>query len=226
MATTPGSPERIALQVGEKTFHTTKATLAESSVLTNLVSLPPPPPDGLYFLDADPALFEHILRYLRTGLFPLLFSAEAGHDVCLYFALLHEARFYQVARLQTWLENRGYLEAVERRTWSRSMTLYGEEQIQHLDELTHQKHESIRILSAEESVKKCYPCPRRIWKHMGRKGTCVQDGCISGLMSRTVPEVDMKVLMVEYTVSVVQLTEDRALAVEEESADPPPYQAS
>jgi phytoene desaturase (3,4-didehydrolycopene-forming) len=230
MTTSASAPERIQLQIGEKTFHTTKATVAESSVLASLVNLPPPD-NGVYFVDADPALFEHILRYLRTGMFPLFYDAEKGHDLCLYFALLNQARFYQIERLHTWLGAEGYLDAVKRRTWANSMTLYGEQQIEHLEELTHLKNETLRILKVKQSIQKCYKCPHGIWKHDGRRNVCVRDGCpgrASQALSRTLDEVEMRVLKIDYVVNAVVIENEQALPVaeEEEASNPPPYHAS
>ncbi|KAK3681061.1 hypothetical protein B0T22DRAFT_485630 [Podospora appendiculata] len=72
----------IRLQVGERHFTTTKDTLAEGSAFfaallssrwDNALD------DGSYFIDADPALFEHILRYLRRGLsFPCSSTSSRG----------------------------------------------------------------------------------------------------------------------------------------------------
>ncbi len=68
--------------------------------------------DGTYFIDADPDLFEHVLRYLRRGVFPVFFDATNGHNYHLYFSLLEEARYFQIPRLADWLEKKRYLEAV------------------------------------------------------------------------------------------------------------------
>ncbi|KAG6311987.1 hypothetical protein E4U22_002178, partial [Claviceps purpurea] len=62
---TGASHTRIKLLVGERTFITTRDTLIrESQFFSRHFSGPwaEPPQDGIYFVDADPALFEHILR--------------------------------------------------------------------------------------------------------------------------------------------------------------------
>jgi hypothetical protein len=36
--------------------------------------------DSSYFIETDANLFEHILRYLRTGVLPVFYDRLAGHD--------------------------------------------------------------------------------------------------------------------------------------------------
>ncbi|RAL06902.1 uncharacterized protein BO97DRAFT_447229 [Aspergillus homomorphus CBS 101889] len=69
--------------------------------------------DGSYFIDADPDLFEHLLRYLRRGIFPIFYDRQKGHDYPKYFALLEEAKYFGIGELVTWLENGTYLRAVD-----------------------------------------------------------------------------------------------------------------
>lgn len=216
--------ERIQLQIGEKIFTTTKATVAPSNLLATLVNLPPPH-GAPYFIDADPALFEYILRYLRTGMFPLFYDSDNGHDHCLYFTILTQARFYQIEKLEAWIGNKLYLEAVTSRTSAGSITLCGEDQIQHLDDLTHLKHETLKIVNVKQSNAKCFRCPTRNWKHDGHRQNCVRDGCLSRYASSTA-EVEMRVLHIDYVVTAVHLHDDRVLPVVDESTLPPPYHDS
>src|SRR4051812_48134438 len=84
----PNAPVR--LKVGGRRFVTTRETLTEESAFfASLLSgrWDNALPDGSYFINADPALFEHILRYLRRSVFPLFFDAENGHDHHLYLSL-------------------------------------------------------------------------------------------------------------------------------------------
>jgi phytoene desaturase (3,4-didehydrolycopene-forming) len=106
---------QITLQVGERRFVTARETLvSESTFFASLLSerWDNALPDGSYFIDADPALFEHILRYLRRRVLPIFYKVNKGHDQELYLALLEEARSFQIARLHNWLENRQYLRAL------------------------------------------------------------------------------------------------------------------
>jgi hypothetical protein len=69
--------------------------------------------DGLYFIETDAYIFKHILRYLRTGVLPVFYDRGKGHDFALYQALLEEAKYFVVERLEKWLCERKYLEVVE-----------------------------------------------------------------------------------------------------------------
>ena len=68
--------------------------------------------DGSYFIETDAHTFEHILRYLRTGVLPVFYDKVAGHDFPLYQALLEESMYFAIGRLQKWLRERKYLDAV------------------------------------------------------------------------------------------------------------------
>ena len=69
--------------------------------------------DGSYFIETDAHIFEHILRYLRTGVLPVFYDKATGHDFPLYQALLDEAMYFAIDRLQKWLRERKYLDAVK-----------------------------------------------------------------------------------------------------------------
>jgi hypothetical protein len=69
--------------------------------------------DGSYFIETEARLFEHILRYLRTGVLPLFYDRVAGHDFPLYHALLQESKYFAIDRLQKWLCEQKYLDAVK-----------------------------------------------------------------------------------------------------------------
>ena len=111
---------QVHLQVGERHFTTTRETLiSESAFFASLLSgrWSNSLPDGSYFIDADPTLFEHILRYLRRGVLPIFFDQARGHDYALYLSLLEEARYFGICRLEEWLANKRYLDVFEiRRT--------------------------------------------------------------------------------------------------------------
>ncbi|KAG9235251.1 BTB/POZ protein [Amylocarpus encephaloides] len=106
----------ITLLVGERRFTTNSETLTERSpFFSALLSgrWDNKLQDGSYFVDADGDLFEHILRYLRRGLLPVFYDNVKGHDYNLYMALLQEAKYFGILRLEKWLENKEYLKAVE-----------------------------------------------------------------------------------------------------------------
>ncbi|KAK4119371.1 hypothetical protein N657DRAFT_626804 [Parathielavia appendiculata] len=160
----------VRLQVGERHFTTMRDTLTEESAFfaallsgrwDNALD------DGSYFIDADPALFEHILRYLRRGIFPLFFDVVKGHDYHLYVSLLEEARYFQITRLENWLERKRYLDAV---------------QVAHTADQYHDDYSSWAYLKVPSGVtvehypqwaiRKVYICPRGIPGHRGSPMSC------------------------------------------------------
>ncbi|KAE8146563.1 hypothetical protein BDV25DRAFT_169794 [Aspergillus avenaceus] len=88
---------KIELQDGERRFITFRQTLVgESGFFASLLSgrWNSASTDGSYFIDADPYLFDHVLRYLRRGIFPIFYDPVNGH------------------KFPKWLEKQTYLEAV------------------------------------------------------------------------------------------------------------------
>ncbi|CAJ2512643.1 Uu.00g007620.m01.CDS01 [Anthostomella pinea] len=166
---------RIKLQVGERQFITSRDTLkGESTYFAALLSgrWPATDADGSYFIDSDPALFEHVLRYLRTGNFPLFFdSATHTFDYGKYVALLGEAKYFGIAQLEKWIENKRYLDAVE--------IEYTTHQAESTD-LFQQPYSGRRTVKADEKLeftygwgtKKVFICPRAIGAHRGNPDAC------------------------------------------------------
>ncbi|KAF2183994.1 hypothetical protein K469DRAFT_439100, partial [Zopfia rhizophila CBS 207.26] len=69
--------------------------------------------DDSHFIDVDSNLFEYILQYLQRGVLLVFYNGVKGHDYALYGALLEEARFFGINRLEKWLSEQKYLEAVK-----------------------------------------------------------------------------------------------------------------
>ncbi|KAK3347114.1 BTB/POZ protein [Lasiosphaeria hispida] len=96
------STEEVVLNVGGYLFTTTIGTLVgRSEYFAAFFSgrwAVHKRPDGAIFVDADPDVFAHILRYLRRGL---------------YVDLLPEAKYFQVPMLERWLEDELYLKCAE-----------------------------------------------------------------------------------------------------------------
>lgn len=94
------SRAHITLDVCGRKFITTVGSLTKRSeyfaaFIFSLWVLP-----SYIFIDADPAVFEHVLKYLRRGVFPLAFNCgsvssstgkkTSGHDyglVCIYMKM-------------------------------------------------------------------------------------------------------------------------------------------
>ena len=166
--TSPTPAVMITLQVGDRRFVTTKETLThQCGFFSSLLSgrWDNVQPDGSYFVDADGDLFDYILRYLRRGVLPVFYDNAKGHDHALYFSLLEEARYFQIPRLEIWLEEKTYLQAVKIK--HTAVELEGVEQIPETIEAdTELEYQTAR------TVKKVYVCPRGIFVHRGNPNNC------------------------------------------------------
>ncbi|KAL1647169.1 hypothetical protein SLS58_002940 [Diplodia intermedia] len=103
---------KVNIQIGERRFTTTRDTLVGGSdyfAARFSGNWNDAEPDGSYFVDGDPDLFVHILRFLRSGTFPLFYDKHRGHDYSLYAALLAQAQYFQIPPLVDWLRERKYL---------------------------------------------------------------------------------------------------------------------
>jgi hypothetical protein len=121
-------------------------------------------PDGSYFVDADPKLFQYILQYLRDGALPL-FYANGTYDHEMYVALLRAARYFGIDHLQRWIESKRFLQAV-RTTWSANIV----EGTASLNVITG-PDEDLQIYPVQ-MTKKVYVCPRGIHVHRGNPSAC------------------------------------------------------
>jgi hypothetical protein len=212
--------QRITLQVGEQTFVTTRPTLAGSGYFEALFSQHPNEQTE-FFIDGDPDLFQHILRYLRTGMFPLFHDRDKGHDPVLYTALLQQARFYQVEPLVNWISHKRYLAAVWTKQRPVFRNLYGDKQIEAAHDFICHLGESWEVVSMEERFAKCWNCPSRNWRHQGMKASCVKGGCyINQYRDQT---VDSRIVGVLAIVKSVETDESVCLPMDLDHMDPPPY---
>jgi len=63
-----------------------------------------PEADGSYFLDADPELFGHLVRFMRRPqVYPLFYDRAKGFDYDLYNRLQVEAEYFQMDSLAAWI---------------------------------------------------------------------------------------------------------------------------
>lgn len=104
----------IHLQVGEKVFSTTRHTLCKESAYfrTLLRDQAQQLTGGTYFVDADPELFSHILRYLRHGIYPVSFSRCSGHDYATYLGVERLATEFGIQKLMKWFVDKQYESAM------------------------------------------------------------------------------------------------------------------
>jgi len=159
---------QITIQVGERRFVSTRQTLIEESrYFASLLSgrWNSAQADGSYFVDADPNLFEHILRYLRRGVLPVFYDKVKGHDYAQYLALLEEAKYFQISRLEDWLEKKRYLRAFSMK--------HSATEIEGVAEIDTNVGTDVDVeYYPMQGTKKSYVCPRRITLHMDNEGAC------------------------------------------------------
>ena len=162
----------ISLQVGERHFVTLKLTLEGSPFFNALLAeewLGSRSPDGSYFVDADPDLFIHILRYLRRGVFPLFYNAKYGFDFALYQALQEEASYFGIEDLYIWIKDQKYAQAVKIQYTVDEVKGDG---VASMDRITTLDGMSDRSYHPAWGTEKIYQCPRNIFVHMGNPNAC------------------------------------------------------
>ena len=170
--------DRVVLEVGDRRFTTLRGTLTgESTYFAARLSSrwDDKQEDGSFFIDSDPNLFEDILTFCRSGTFPLFFDmATECFDYSRYAALLGEARYFGIGRLEKWISEQKYLEAVviKRAAIAVSDNEKSDKAKTYLN--------STRPANAKISVTctwgsdKVYICPRTIPVHRGEPDKCGQ----------------------------------------------------
>ncbi|KAI8957925.1 BTB/POZ protein [Daldinia sp. FL1419] len=167
---------RVTLQVGERRFVTLRDTLiGGSTYFASRLSgrWDDADEDGSYFIDANPALFEHILNYLRSENFPVFFNSNTlTFDHAKYIALLGEARYFGVSKLVDWIERKKYLNVVE---ITRSVIVDDDVSSRSMEShMSEVSGDSKVDLSTSWGVRKVYVCPRGLSFHHGNPSLC---GC-------------------------------------------------
>jgi len=127
------SQEVIQLDVSGRKFKTTRGTLCDglgssdgSGFFRTLFSgnwSVRTQEDGSIFVDADPDVFDILLRYLRTGVFPLDFDLVRGHNYDMYNKLEQAADYYEIPLLHSWLTNKLYQNCVVYKTYMRPVVM-------------------------------------------------------------------------------------------------------
>lgn len=168
--------DRIVLKVGERCFETFHTTLtgesdyfaaALSGRWGNTGGI-----DGNYFIDTDPDVFQHILGYLRTGTPPLFYNVAAkSFDYERYVALLGQARYFGIAKLEDWIVKERYLDAVT--TKYTSILISGDDVLAELsDRFGAMRGNSALEIHPAWETKKVYVCSRGVPVYRGRPGSC------------------------------------------------------
>ncbi|KAL8685664.1 MAG: hypothetical protein Q9224_005728 [Gallowayella concinna] len=169
----PTSSAPIVLQVGEQSFYVDRDTLLRSRYFESITSGQwdhNKQPNGTFFIDADPEVFKHILRFLRHGVYPLCYDKRKGHDVAMYSAIQKLANHLLVEDVVEWLSKQEYLKAVKIET-SAHVVDDGEDG---LTGVVRESNVEVRYHPGWRTVKK-YVCPRGIFVHYDNPGRCGKD---------------------------------------------------
>lgn len=103
-------PKHLTLDVGGRTFKVSRDMLLDYGYFRHKLlgkCTWTPEPDGSYFFDSDPDLFEHLLRYMRRpAVLPLFYNNTIGFDYDLYNRLEKEAESFQLWALNAWIRDK------------------------------------------------------------------------------------------------------------------------
>ncbi len=108
------------------------------------------------------------MRLLRRGVFPVCFDLVRGHDYALYASLLEEARYFRIARLEEWLDQKRYVEALK---VTRELEICDETDIPMLNSLSS-SNTTIDYYPSW-TTRQVYICPRGLQVHRGGPGNAV-----------------------------------------------------
>jgi hypothetical protein len=164
-------PKIITLNVGGRKYETAIDTLrSESGLFARNFSdgyTWEPQAKGSYFLEANPDLFEHLLRFMRRPeIFPLFYTKADGYNYDLYNHLEAEALYFQMDTLHKWLKAKIYLQAFKTEIGApviRNISL-ASQIMPAVDE-----NEDMHVVAC---TRKVYLCARQIAAHRGRADLC------------------------------------------------------
>lgn len=172
---TQADDNRVKIQVGERQFITCRDTLTgESAYFKARLSKrwDDREKDGSYFIDANPDMFDNVLHYLRSAMFPLFFDAGTqSFDYGKYAALLGEARYFGIPRLEDWISKARFHDAVRIETIT---TMVPDVEAGEGIDRVLAKADTKTDVSTNWGTRRVYVCPRDIDVHRGDWRKCGQ----------------------------------------------------
>jgi hypothetical protein len=115
----PKQPDVVILDVGGTKYKALCSTLtASSGHLRALISrekwTTQQQEDGSIYIEADPEVFSHLLRFMRQPeTYPLFWTPLNGFDYNLYNHLEKQAVYFQVDHLADWIRKKEYEKAIK-----------------------------------------------------------------------------------------------------------------
>ncbi|KAJ3181767.1 hypothetical protein HDU87_000785 [Geranomyces variabilis] len=129
------------------------------------------------FIDADPDMFGHILRYLRRLEYPLFYK-NGEFEYSVYDQLRVEAEFFGLERLEKWIWNKEFQNVVVVERHTREILEFVDDDVTRLElgsflELYNKAHDpdplpanvKLEFLSQKAGTKAVWQCPRGIVVH-------------------------------------------------------------
>ncbi|GJC80256.1 hypothetical protein ColLi_03094 [Colletotrichum liriopes] len=115
LALTPRYRAQVKIEVGGRRFISTFEILEKSPWFRQLFSVDFRNwyHDGVFHIDNDGDLFAHILRYLRTDLYPLFWDTHNGFDYAMYAMVKQQAHHYMLYDLEAWIMAQKFHDVVE-----------------------------------------------------------------------------------------------------------------
>lgn len=172
---TQTNDNRVKIHVGERHFIAFRDTLTgESAYFKARLSerWNDREKDGSFFIDANPDMFDHILNYLRSGIFPLFFDAGTqSFDYGKYAALLGEARYFGIHRLEDWISKARFHDAVRIETIT---TMVPDVEAEGGTHRVSAGADTKTDVSTNWGTRRVYVCPRDIDVHRGYRRKCGQ----------------------------------------------------
>ncbi|KAF2451319.1 hypothetical protein P171DRAFT_492610 [Karstenula rhodostoma CBS 690.94] len=181
----------ITLNVGGRHFRVYKSTLEDGHFFRSYLDPrfgSPRDKDGTFFIDSNPEIFSHVLRYLRSpSVYPLFWTKAKGLDHDLYNRLEEAAIFFRIPKLESWLNAKKYLKAV---------SVHSSVHIARLDAFPDYKSQDDLEVSGDVEIERkitqregrVYLCPLNIPKHRGKQYKC--DSWCFGAQGNKPPEYE------------------------------------
>lgn len=195
--------DRIVIEVGGQAFSACKEILEESLLFKKTIaqreSYKATASDGSapslgsrpIRVENDPTLFAEILKYLRTGSYPLYWNRVSGFDIGRYGEMHAQALFYRVPKLERWIARSAYLDVVNVETVHRETRLWkvgglrdkGGGRSPYAEKHVHRDNKEISIDAVLEGQEEVWTCPAGEEEHDGDSTMCEVAGCCGSLMT-------------------------------------------